>query len=92
VTAALRCRPWWWTVSCSSLSDNRRFRNRPSSAARTDTTSNRKLLGKLLAVCGVQSVEFAEDGVIALDKVATHREVNHFQLILLDNVMPNMVW
>ena len=53
---------------------------------------NRKVLGKLLAVAGVRCVEFAEDGAVALDKVATHRDsIDHFHLILLDNVMPNMV-
>jgi CheY-like chemotaxis protein len=60
---------------------------------RVDVLVNRKLLGKLLSICGggVQSVEFAEDGAVALDTVAMHRDIDQFQLILLDNIMPNMV-
>lgn len=52
--------------------------------------SNRKLLAMLLKQKGIQSVDFAEDGVKALNCIESKGPA-HYDIIFMDNTMPNMV-
>jgi CheY-like chemotaxis protein len=54
-----------------------------------DVQSNRKLLAQLLSKKGL-SVHLCEDGLQALEKVKS-LPLNSFQVIFMDNTMPNMV-
>lgn len=53
-----------------------------------DAPSNRKFLAMLLKKKGVQTIYFAEDGVQALDMALSGS--SDFDIIFMDNTMPNM--
>ena len=55
-----------------------------------DVLSNRKLLQMLLRKRGSEVVT-ADDGVLALKAVEEKGDINYFDLIFMDNTMPNMV-
>ena len=53
----------------------------------------RKMLGRLLERQGVQAagMAFAEDGALAVQAVAQQAHIDHYNIVFLDNNMPNMV-
>ncbi len=51
-----------------------------------DNETNRELIGTLLAALGCGLVDFAEDGIVAVQKAGAMR----YDLILMDSQMPNM--
>lgn len=51
-----------------------------------DNPSNRNLIGELLIRSGYRNVEFAEDGIAALEAIAVHPP----ELVILDVLMPRM--
>ena len=53
-------------------------------------SSNRKLLAMLLRK-RCSNVVTAEDGVKALQAVKNSDDLNYFDIIFMDNTMPNMV-
>ena len=52
---------------------------------------NRKILGRLLERLGVRNIGFAEDGVDAVANVTQQAHINYYNILFLDNTMPNMV-
>jgi hypothetical protein len=50
-----------------------------------DNEINREITGELLAACQLE-VDFAEDGLVALERVAARK----YRLILMDMQMPNL--
>ncbi len=55
-----------------------------------DVMSNRKLLALLLQQKGIKPIDFAEDGVKAIDCIQS-KGFSYYDLIFMDNTMPNMV-
>ena len=56
-----------------------------------DTTSNRKMLQKLLQICSAESdSDTACDGKEAVDAVA-EKGIGHYDIIFMDFTMPVMV-
>ena len=55
-----------------------------------DVLSNRKLLAMLLRKRS-SVVSTAEDGVQALKEIDRSEHLNYFDLVFMDNTMPNMV-
>ena len=55
-----------------------------------DVMSNRKLLALLLQQKGIKPIDFAEDGVKAIDCIQT-KGFSYYDLVFMDNTMPNMV-
>lgn len=56
-----------------------------------DAVTNRKLLGMLLSKAKMKSIEYAEDGFVAYNLVKDNPNINYYDIIFLDNTMPNMV-
>ena len=58
-----------------------------------DVAMVRKMLGRLLERLGVQaaSMAFAEDGALAVHAVTQQAHIDYYNIVFLDNNMPNMV-
>jgi len=52
-----------------------------------DSAINRKVLSSVLRKVGCRDIDEASDGVEALQAV----QVGHYDLVFMDNTMPNMV-
>ena len=57
-----------------------------------DSATNRKVLSSVLRKVGCRGIDVASDGVEALQAVQRRGdEVGQYDLVFMDNTMPNMV-
>jgi len=74
-----------------SLPSNDRSASSHLLSSLLDSATNRKVLSSVLRKVGCRVIDVASDGVEALQAVRSWAEVGHYDLVFMDNTMPNMV-